>query len=43
MADVVAVGEMDHEDGAEHNDDYADGSNAEQRASQNSDASGELG
>ncbi len=42
MGDVVAVGKVDDEDGAEHDDDYADGSDAEQRAEQDGDASREL-
>lgn len=43
MADVVSVREVDHENGAQHDDDDADGSNTEQRAEQYRDASGELG
>jgi hypothetical protein len=42
MGDIVAVRKMDDEDCAEHYDDDADGSNAEQRADQYRDASGEL-
>ena len=43
MSDVVTMWEMDYEYGAKHYDNDADGSNAEQRAEQDGEASGELG
>src|SRR4029077_18743874 len=42
-ADVVTVREVNDEDSAEHDDDHADASNAEQRAGQDGEASSELG
>jgi hypothetical protein len=43
MGDVVTVRKMDDKYGTQHYDDDADGSNAEQRAEQYRNASGELG
>ncbi len=42
MSDVVTVWQMDDEDGAKHDDDDGDGSDAEQRADQYRNAAGEL-
>ncbi len=42
LTDVEAVREVDEKDGAEHDDDDADGADAKERAGENAEASGEL-
>jgi hypothetical protein len=42
VADVVTIREMDHENGAAHDDDDADAADTHQRAEKDSDAAGEL-
>jgi len=42
VADVVAVRQVDHENGAEHDDDDANGADTEQRSEKDGEAAGEL-